>query len=302
MAHRARDARHAAADARALERGARGDRAAERATLISQRHFAVRADIEKQPQFRLREKPVRHQSRRDVAADIARDARGKSHRDPRKRLARAVFKQRFRLKRRAGNGRDLAPVENVLHHGIACNDELLDFIRLPSGGGKCPLQKRPDLRADTARQLAQPVGRFHRVLDAADNVRAVGRLRVPVLSLREQLSVCAVEEPQRHRRRTEVDCRAKARAARLRLWQCERVRQDDAAHRLGQVDPIAVLRFRLAGKARHTVHLHAAFAAAALAAAGCGDVISRPPQRGEQRLPCFERGRRDFRPLLNLNA
>ena len=140
------------------------------------------------------------------------------------------------------------------------------------------------------------------MLDAADNVRAVGRLRVPVLSLREQLSVCAVEEPQRHRRRTEVDCRAKARAARLRLRQCERVRQDDAAHRLRQVDPIAVLRFRLAGKARHTVHLHAAFAAAALAAAGCGDGISRPPQRGEQRLPCFERDRRDFRPLLNLNA
>ena len=47
------------------------------------------------------------------------------------------------------------------------------------------------------------------MLDAADNVRAVGRLRVPVLSLREQLSVCAVEETQRHRRRTEVDCRAR---------------------------------------------------------------------------------------------
>ena len=137
MAHRARDARHAAADARALKRWARGDRAAERAVLISQRHFAVRADIEKQPQFRLREKPVRHQSRRDVAADIARDARGKSHGNARKRLARAVFKQRFRLKRRAGDGRDLAPVEKVLHHGIARNDELLDFIRLPSGGGKC---------------------------------------------------------------------------------------------------------------------------------------------------------------------
>ena len=170
---------------------------------------------------------------------------------PEKQLARAVFKQRLRLKRRAGDGRDLAPVEKVLHHGIARNDELLDLLRLPSGGGKCLSQKCLGLRADTARQLAEPVGRFHRVLDAADNVRAVGRLRVPVLSLREQLSVCAVEEPQRHRRRTEVDCRAKARAARLRLRQCERVRQDDAAHRLGQVDPIAVLRFACRQGAAH---------------------------------------------------
>ena len=100
--------------------------------------------------------------------------------------------------------------------------------------------------------------------------------------MREQLSVCAVEEPQRHRRRTEVDCRAKARAVRLHLWQRERVRQDDAAHRLGQVDPIAVLRFRLAGKARHTVHLHAAFAAAAVAAAGGGHGTAGAAQQSQQ--------------------
>ena len=148
MAHRARDARHAAADARALKRWARGDRAAERATLISQRHLAVRADIEKQPQFRLHKKAVCQQFRRDIAADIARDARGKLHGNARKRLARAVFKQRLRLKRRAGDGRDLAPVEKVLHHGIARNDEFAgydedvqyvwngsEYVRWPGGTG-----------------------------------------------------------------------------------------------------------------------------------------------------------------------
>ena len=171
-------------------------------------------------------------SRRDIAADIARDARGKSHgKCPKSTVTpRRLQTASPAETARAGDGRDLAPVEKVLHHGIARNDELLDLLRLPSGGGKCLSQKCLGLRADTARQLAEPVGRLHRVLDAADNVTsAVGRLRVPVLSLREQLSVCAV---RRAAAATVVVPRPtaapRARAARLRLRQCERVRLDGA--------------------------------------------------------------------------
>lgn len=49
MAHRPRDAGHAAAYARALERRPRGHGAAEDAAAAAERHLAVRAYIEKQP-------------------------------------------------------------------------------------------------------------------------------------------------------------------------------------------------------------------------------------------------------------
>ena len=292
MADRARQTRHAAGDARPLKGGPRSDGAAEKAAAPAEGHFAVRARVQKEHASRPSGEPGREQTRRDVTADIPRDARHEPQGDTLERILRVPAEERFGQKRRSSEAAHAVLREEQLHGCVPGEDDLAQ-VALPAPGlFEQTADQRPHLRADTLRELAQAVRPLERILDAADDVGTVGRLRVPCGVRAQRAPVRAVIEPDGDGCRPEVDRGGAARAPRLDARGRGALREDRARARLRQLDLVAVRRMHAAGKARHAVYAHAALAAAAAPAAGGGEGIARAAQHLQQRFFLRRKGQR----------
>ena len=155
------------------------------------------------------------QAGRDIPADIARHARGKAHRHAVQRAGFGRVKERLRLKRRGGDAAHAVSGEEVLHDGVADERDLAQRVRVAPAAHERALDQCPDLFAAALREFLQPVRLLERILDAADDVRPVGRLCVPAALGGELRAGREVIQPRDDGRRAEVDGGGAARAPRL---------------------------------------------------------------------------------------
>ena len=190
----------------------------------------------------------------------------------------------------------------MLHDGVADERDLAQCVRFTSAARERVFDQCPDLFAAALRELLQPVRLLERILDAADDVRPVGRLCVPAALGGELRAGREVIQPRDDGRRAEIDGGGAARAPRLTGRQRQCAREDRAAGALRQRDGVAVRGVDPAREARHTVDRHAALAAAPFSAAGGGDGIARAPQSGQQRLVRRNRQGARHAVLFNMDA
>lgn len=94
--------------------------------------------------------------------------------------------------------------------------------------------------AAALREFLQPVRLLERILDAADDVRPVGRLRAPAALGGELRAGCEVIQPRDDGRRAEIDGGGTARAPRLTGWRRQCAREDRTVGALRQCDGVAV--------------------------------------------------------------
>ena len=295
-------ARHAARDARALEGRAGRHGAADESVAPAERHFTVGADVEKQVCARQIRQSCGQQTGRNVPADVTRHAGGEAYRHAVQRFASGHCKERLRPERRRGDAAHGVPGEEVLHDGVAGERDLAQGVRRAAAARERVRYQRPDLRPDPLRELVQAVRMLERILDAADDVGPVGRLRVPAAAGRKLRAVRKIVQPHDDGRRAEVDGGGAARAPRPAGGQRHGAGQNRAAGSLRQRDGVAVRRIDPAGEPGHAVDRYAALAAAALSAAGGGDGIARAPQDGQQRLACRQGNGAAPAVLFNLDA
>ena len=171
--------RHTARDARALEGRAGRHGAADESVALAERHFTVGADVEKQVCARQIRQSGGQQTGRDVPADVARHAGCKVHRHAVQCFGSGCFKERLRPERRRGDAAHGVPGEEMLHDGVAGEYDFVQRVRRAAAARECAGYQRPDLLADALREFLQTVRLLERVLDAADDVGPIGRLRVP---------------------------------------------------------------------------------------------------------------------------
>ena len=293
---------HTARDARALKCRAGCHGAAGEAVAPAERHLAVCADVEKQMLARQLRKASGQQTGRDITADIARHTGGKAHRNAVQRDGFGRVKERLRPERRCGDAAHAVSGEEMLHDGVADERDLAQCVRFTSAARERVFDQCPDLFAAALRELLQPVRLLERILDAADDVRPVGRLCVPAALGGELRAGREVIQPRDDGRRAEIDGGGAARAPRLTGRQRQCAREDRAAGALRQRDGVAVRGVDPAREARHTVDRHAALAAAPFSAAGGGDGIARAPQSGQQRLVRRNRQGARHAVLFNMDA
>ena len=117
----------------ALKGGPRSDGAAEKAAAPAEGHFAVRARVQKEHASRPSGEPGREQTRRDVTADIPRDARHEPQGDALERILRVPAEERFGQKRRSGEAAHAVPREEQLHSCVPGEDDLAQ-VTLPAPG------------------------------------------------------------------------------------------------------------------------------------------------------------------------
>ena len=130
-------------------------------------------------------------------------------------------KERFWLKRRGGDAAHAVPGKEMLHDGVADERDLAQCVRGTSAAHERALDQCPDLFAAALREFLQPVRLLERILDAADDVRPVGRLRAPAALGGELRAGCEVIQPRDDGRRAEIDGGGTARAPRLTGWRRE---------------------------------------------------------------------------------
>ena len=172
-------ARHAARDARTLEGRTGRHGAADESVAPAERHFTVGADVEKQVCARQIRQSCGQQTGRNVPADVARHAGGKVHRHAVQCFGSGRFKERLRPERRRGDAAHGVPGEEMLHDSVAGEYDFVQRVRRAAAARECAGYQRPDLLADALREFLQTVRLLERVLDAADDVGPIGRLRVP---------------------------------------------------------------------------------------------------------------------------
>ena len=222
------------ADLAAFEGGAGRRRAGQETVLRAHHHLAVGADVDHGPEIVALVEP-RGQRRRDrvgahEAGDDGQEAHARLRVDPEVEDAGGKddgVPDDGGVRREADVGR-IDPEEDVVHHRVADDRDLVDPLREDAGAleklGDLLVQERDDprLKLPQVRRIPLDEG------DAGHEVAAERRLRVQAGHGRHHLARGQLEEARHHARRSHVDGEAEGHGRRIAALHGERmVREGD---------------------------------------------------------------------------
>ena len=218
----------------------------------------------------------------DIAAHEARRAGDAVQRRVQQREAGTLTEEGLRAEGGGGQRADGYTGEQALHDGVAGGHGALQLGGLSPGLGECPGEQGLQLLAEQGGQAGEPVLVVDGILDACDDIRAVGGQSRPVGAGGQGVAGGQVVQPQRRGGGAQVDGGGAACLAGGDGGGIQRLGEDAPAGGGREDDLVAVLRHHTAGQTRHAVDADAAFAAAAVAAAGGGQGTAGAAQQSQQ--------------------